>query len=146
MVLVPAPPLTEEEGGSLEDLRDAEERLKAKAREAVIQRFEDAGMADFRSSIVDESIRGPLEWKALFNLRRGSVFGIAHPMDQLSLFRPAPEHPKLRNLFSVGASTRPGNGVPLVLVGAQQVANSILAREKELAAARRAMMKPSSAS
>jgi len=133
MVLVPAPPLAEE-GGSLEDIREAEERLKAKAREAVIKRFEDAGMTDFRSSIVDESIRGPLEWKQLFNLRRGSVFGIAHPMDQLSLFRPSPEHPKLKNLFSVGASTRPGNGVPLVLVGAEQVARSILAREDELGA------------
>ena len=49
-------------------------------------------------------------------------------LPQLALFRPARRHgPSARGLFWVGASTRPGNGVPLVLIGAQKVARDALA-------------------
>ncbi|GAB5366852.1 hypothetical protein AAMO2058_001179400 [Amorphochlora amoebiformis] len=123
MVLVPSPPV--DESLSLEEARERERRVKFEVREAVIQRFEDAGMKDFRSHIVGESIRTPTQWREKYNLRRGSVFGLAHPMQQLSLFRPQPKHPTIRDLYFVGASTTPGNGVPLVLVGAEQVAEQI---------------------
>eukprot|EP00466_Bigelowiella_natans_P016692 jgi/Bigna1/40580/e_gw1.44.21.1 len=121
MILVPAPSMSKEQWESFE------ETLVEQAREGVIRRFEDAGMSDFREHIVKESVRTPSEWSSMYNLKRGSVFGLAHPMTQLSILRPGPRHPIVDNLYYVGASTRPGNGVPLVLIGAEQVADQMLA-------------------
>jgi hypothetical protein len=44
----------------------------------------------------------------------------------------SPEHPTVKGLFFVGASTRPGNGLPLVLTGAQLVADRIISQHPEL--------------
>ena len=46
----------------------------------------------------------------------------SHGFAQLSLTRPGPKSTGLPNVLYCGASTRPGNGVPLVLIGAKQVA------------------------
>jgi phytoene desaturase (3,4-didehydrolycopene-forming) len=46
----------------------------------------------------------------------------SHGFAQLSLTRPGPASSGLSNVLYCGASTRPGNGVPLVLIGAKQVA------------------------
>ena len=59
--------------------------------------------------------------------RRGAAFGLSHSLGQLVALRPANRHPALPNLYFVGASTSPGNGVPLVLTGAAMVARRILA-------------------
>ena len=61
-----------------------------------------------------------------YALRRGAVFGLSHNLAQLSLLRPARRHPGARGLHWVGASTRPGNGVPLVLIGAELAAAEAL--------------------
>jgi len=45
----------------------------------------------------------------------------SHGFGQLSLTRPSAEVKGLENTFVVGASSRPGNGVPLVLIGAKLV-------------------------
>jgi len=124
MVLVPVPPI--DESDSEVQLKSMEDELVAKVREAVIRRFEDIGMKDFREMVVAEEIRTPSEWRELYSLRRGSVFGLSHPMSQLSVFRPAPKHPIVDNLYFVGASTRPGNGVPLVLIGAEKIAEDMV--------------------
>ena len=44
-----------------------------------------------------------------------------------SLLRPGRRHGSVAGLHWVGASTRPGNGVPLVLIGAMQTADEVLA-------------------
>ena len=71
-------------------------------------------------------MRTPLEWRDHFSLRRGAVFGLAHSLTQLSLLRPARRHAGVRGLHWAGASTRPGNGVPLVLLGAEMTASEAL--------------------
>jgi len=50
----------------------------------------------------------------------------SHGFAQLSLARPGPESSGLPNVLYCGASTRPGNGVPLVLIGAKQVAKKAI--------------------
>lgn len=47
-------------------------------------------------------------------------------MNQLSLLRPGHQHPTVNGLWFCGASSRPGNGVPLVLIGARQTAANVL--------------------
>jgi len=92
----------------------------------VLAAFEAAGMAGFAGHVVREQVRTPLEWRDKYALRRGAVFGLSHNLAQLSLLRPARRHPGARGLHWVGASTRPGNGVPLVLIGAELAAAEAL--------------------
>ena len=40
--------------------------------------------------------------------------------------RPRIKHPRMKNVYRVGASIRPGNGVPLVMIGARLVAEQVL--------------------
>jgi len=111
MVLVPTPPLR---GGEPVDAWVAD------ARDAVFARLAAAaGLADARAHLVHERVIDPRAWRDDLGLRRGSVFGLAHGLDQLALFRPARASGRVANLAFVGASTRPGNGVPLVLTGAR---------------------------
>ena len=124
MVLVPVPPIDERLTPAEADA--ATERLVRRAREAVIRTFEAAGMEGFGSSIVDERVRTPPGWRDAYGLRRGSVFGLSHSLQQLALARPARRHPSVRGLHWVGANTRPGNGVPLVMIGAMKTAEEAL--------------------
>ena len=62
------------------------------------------------------------------------MFGLAHGLLQLACFRPPtqtgipgwPDSPKIQSLYFVGASTRPGNGVPLVMMGVKVVFDNIM--------------------
>ena len=121
MVLVPVPPV--DERLPPDEAKACTERLVERARDAVFAAFAEAGLEDFKASIVDERVRTPLMWREMYGLRRGAVFGLSHNLAQLSYLRPSPTHGKdARGLYWVGASTRPGNGVPLVLIGAKKVA------------------------
>ncbi len=53
-----------------------------------------------------------------YGLQHGAAFGLSHGLDQLAAFRPPPKDDRVAGLYFVGASTRPGNGVPLVMIGA----------------------------
>jgi phytoene desaturase (3,4-didehydrolycopene-forming) len=57
----------------------------------------------------------------------------SHSFRQLSVTRPGAESSNMPNVLFVGASSRPGNGVPLVLLSAKQVAQKALNKLKQLA-------------
>ena len=115
MVLVPTPPLAD--AGDDDAAVDA---WIADARRGVLDRLRDAaGCGDVADHIVHERVIDPREWRDRLGLRRGSVFGLAHGLDQLAVFRPARRSANVAALAFVGASTRPGNGVPLVLTSAK---------------------------
>jgi phytoene dehydrogenase-like protein len=60
------------------------------------------------------------------------VSRVALTIQQLSALRPRIRHPHSRNLYRVGASTRPGNGVPLVMIGAKLTADVVVKDMQEL--------------
>ncbi len=62
-----------------------------------------------------------------YGLRHGAAFGLAHGLGQLAALRPPNRDPRVAGLYFVGASTVPGNGVPLVMVGARLTAERVLA-------------------
>lgn len=96
-------------------------------RASVLKRLERVpGMEEFSSYIVNEFVYTPLDWLRSKSLARGAVFGLSHNLQQLYLFRPSFESPKVKNLYYVGASTRPGNGVPLVMIGAKLLVQKIM--------------------
>ena len=110
----------------------SEEDMVEAARVAVLRRFKEAG-TDIESSIVAENITTPSQWQQRFNIKHGAVFGLSHGLTQLAAFRPPVrtgipqlDSPEVDGLHFVGASTRPGNGVPLVLMGVKVVFEKIL--------------------
>ncbi len=105
--------------------------LKQKAREAVIRRLEEAGMTDIEEHIKFEICYLPKTWENSCNVTNGSVFGsLGHTIFQMGYFRPHNQHKKYKNLYFAGGSTHPGNGVPLVLLGAKLTTERILKNSK----------------
>jgi phytoene desaturase len=81
-----------------------------------------------RGRVVFEKIRTPVDWRDEYNLEEGAAFGLGHGIFQVGYFRPPMVSKALEGMYFVGASTRPGTGVPLVTIGARLVADRI-ARE-----------------
>jgi phytoene desaturase len=99
--------------------------LREKARAAIFKRLELVGIKDFEDHIKFETNFTPLSWKARYNLAKGSTHGLCHNLFQLGGFRPDFQHPKYKNLYFTGASTRPGTGVPTAMVSGRMAANRI---------------------
>ena len=78
------------------------------------------------SYIIDEVVDTPATYSDYYNVGGGVPFGLSHGFAQLSLTRPAPRYRRSKNTFFVGASPRPGNGVPLVLLGAKAIAGQVV--------------------
>jgi phytoene desaturase len=108
-------------------------KLKQTARAGVISRLKKAGMDDIEDHIKFEVSYLPKTWKKTCNVTRGSVFGsLGHTIFQMGYFRPHNQHKKYKNLYFAGGSTHPGNGVPLVLLGAKLTTERILKDAKTL--------------
>jgi phytoene desaturase len=114
-VLVPVPHL----GGEVDWERDGA-AFKERVYELLRER---CGIE--RGWVVFERERTPLDWRADYNLEEGAAFGIGHGILQVGYFRPPMVSRSVNNLYFVGASTRPGTGVPLVTIGARLVADRI---------------------
>jgi phytoene desaturase len=61
------------------------------------------------------------DWANDLNLHQGAAFGLSHDFWQSVCFRPANYDKDDPRLFYVGASTTPGNGLPMVLISAELV-------------------------
>lgn len=102
-------------------------KLKSDARKSIINRLSKIGMTDIEDNIKFEICYLPATWQSMYNLSRGATFGsLGHNIMQMGYFRPKNQHKKYKNLYFVGGSTHPGNGVPLVLLSAQLTSERIL--------------------
>jgi len=109
------------------------EELKKFARTEVLKRLKDEGITDLENHIKFEICYTPVAWKSIYNVSRGSVFGsIGHNIMQMGYFRPHNRHDHYRNLYFVGGSTHPGNGVPLVLLSAKLTSERILKENSQI--------------
>jgi phytoene desaturase len=103
------------------------EDLKNMTRTAVIRRLKQLGLEDIEDHIKFEICFTPENWESACNISRGSVFGsLAHNLMQMGYFRPHNQHSRYKNLFFVGGSTHPGNGIPNVLLSAKLTAERIM--------------------
>jgi phytoene desaturase (3,4-didehydrolycopene-forming) len=100
--------------------------LKVAAKEAILRRFEESGAGNVREHIVEEFVRDPEDLLELYGLEHGATFSLSHDLFQLAMTRPPPRSNEVDGLWFVGAGTRPGNGVPLVLMGSGQLSEQIL--------------------
>ncbi|HMS54439.1 MAG TPA: phytoene desaturase family protein [Fimbriimonadaceae bacterium] len=68
--------------------------------------------------IVAEKSRDPNTWQSELNLHEGAAFGLSADTFQSAFMRPQNTHD---GVYYVGASTIPGNGLPMVLISAELV-------------------------
>jgi len=80
---------------------------------------------DIQNNIITKTVYTPIEWEKMFNLYKGSGLGLAHGLNQIGAFRPKNKDEKLDNLYYVGASTVPGSGLPIVVIGSKLVTERI---------------------
>ncbi|MFN3684503.1 MAG: phytoene desaturase family protein [Fimbriimonadaceae bacterium] len=106
MLLIPCPnldrPLSEDDCRALTD--GALDRLET------ISAFR-------RGGIREQTALHPGDWRDRLNLDKGAAFGLAHDFFQSACFRPA--NADRDGVVYVGASTVPGNGLPMVLISAE---------------------------
>ncbi len=107
MILVPCPNLDRPWSASDGDV----------LRERVFERLEKEIGFD-ASCVVGRESYGPLDYAGELNLYKGAAFGLSHHFSQSAFFRPPN---KSRGIYFVGASTVPGNGLPMVLISAELV-------------------------
>jgi len=107
------------------------ENIKNDIRNSVIKRLEAEGLSEFRKHIKFEICFTPSTWESRLNLTRGATFGsLSHNIMQMGYMRPHNRHKKYHNLYFVGGSTHPGNGLPMALLSAKLVAERIKAEHK----------------
>ena len=116
-VLVPTPHL-----GENVDWEREGEAFKGKVYDLLEKR---ANIPDLRERVVYEKVRTPVDWQQEYNLEEGAAFGIGHGIFQVGYFRPPLASKTVRGIYFVGASTRPGTGVPLVTIGAKLAAERV---------------------
>ncbi|WP_273841532.1 phytoene desaturase family protein [Rubrobacter calidifluminis] len=78
------------------------------------------------SDVLFEEVRTPRDWREEYNLEMGAAFGLGHGILQVGYFRPPIASKGTKGLYFVGASTHPGTGVPLVVIGARLASEKIL--------------------
>ncbi|RYG33048.1 phytoene desaturase [bacterium] len=89
-------------------------------QEKVFARLERETSFD-RDRIANMRLLTPRDWAADLNLDKGAAFGLSHDFLQSVCFRPSNKSKAHPGLYFVGASTVPGNGLPMVLIGAELV-------------------------
>jgi phytoene desaturase (3,4-didehydrolycopene-forming) len=85
----------------------------------------EGSLESLQAHIVHERVIDPSEWGERYGLAHGAAFGLSHGLNQLSILRPSQRDPDVDGLFYVGASTRPGNGVPLCMISGKLVAEKV---------------------
>lgn len=98
----------------------------AAIRQKILDRLRAHGVALDPGRIVFERVWTPDVWGRTFGLYDGSAFGASHSLFQLGPFRSRNYDRRIRGLYYVGASTTPGTGLPLVVLGGQMTAQRIL--------------------
>ncbi|ARC58272.1 Dehydrosqualene desaturase [Frondihabitans sp. 762G35] len=116
-VLVPLPAQPELGSGGVDNSGSA--TIEALGDAVIEQIGEWAGIPDLSSRIVLRRTRGPQDFVDDYNSWSGSMLGPAHTLAQSAMFRAGNVSKKVRGLFYVGGSVRPGIGLPMCLISAE---------------------------
>jgi phytoene desaturase len=82
--------------------------------------FDDLDKASFTQSWTPDDLG------KRYNLAAGSAFGLSHNFWQVGYMRPANKSSAIPNVYFVGASTAPGGGVPMVIIGSRLTTERIM--------------------
>jgi phytoene desaturase len=93
-------------------------------RTDLVHTLESRGYIGFADAIEVSRLVTPADW-ADQGLAAGTPFAAAHTLRQTGPFRPGNLHPTLENVVFVGSGTRPGVGVPMVLISGRLAAERV---------------------
>ncbi|GIU82745.1 MAG: phytoene desaturase [Acidobacteria bacterium] len=95
-------------------------------RNLIIRKLEDSGLEGLEESIEFEKIITPLDFARDTNANRGSIYGISSNGIFSAFLRVPNKCREFENLYFVGGAAHPGGGIPLVLLSAKMVADTII--------------------
>jgi phytoene desaturase len=101
----------------------------------MIRVMEARGYEGFGEAIEVEHLTTPLDWQAQ-GMERGAPFASAHTFFQTGPFRPGNLARGFENVVFVGSGTRPGVGVPMVLISGRLAAERIVGADIDTRRAR----------
>jgi phytoene desaturase len=90
----------------------------------LVATLEARGYRGFGGGVEAKKVVTPADWAEL-GMAAGTPFAAAHSFRQTGPFRPDNLHPALSNVVFVGSGTRPGVGVPMVLISGKLAAARI---------------------
>jgi phytoene desaturase len=99
------------------------ERIGPRYREHVLATLEARGYPGFGEAVEVEHVTTPVDWAAR-GMERGAPFAAAHTFWQTGPFRPGNLWGE--NVVFTGSGTRPGVGVPMVLISGRLAAERVL--------------------
>ena len=100
-------------------------QVTREARTEVFRRLASHNIRLSESDFLVEEVWTPEEWRNRYGLYDGSAFGAAHTLFQMGPFRAKNYAPGVKGLYFVGASTTPGTGMPMVVLGGAMTAERI---------------------
>ncbi len=103
--------------------------LGPRYRDEVVARLEGLGYVGFGEAIEVEHVTTPVDWQRR-GMERGAPFASAHSFFQTGPFRPSNLAPHVEGVVFTGSGTRPGVGVPMVLLSGRLAAERILGRDR----------------
>ena len=103
--------------------------LGPRYRDEVVARLEAWGYVGFGDAVEVEQVTTPADWQRR-GMERGSPFASAHSFAQTGPFRPSNLAPQVEGVVFAGSGTRPGVGVPMVLLSGRLAAERILGPDR----------------
>lgn len=101
---------------------DDNDEIRATYAEKTLETMErEMNIPNLRSRIKVQQIFCVKDFTERYNSQGGSALGLAHTLWQTAIFRPNNISKKVKNLYSVGASTNPGIGLPMCVASAELV-------------------------
>lgn len=94
-------------------------------RARIMERLRAHGVAIDPGRFIVDEVWTPETWRSAFGLFDGSAFGASHGLLNVGPMRPPNADRRIRGLYYVGASTTPGTGVPMVVIGGKMTAERI---------------------
>ncbi|MEZ4545705.1 MAG: phytoene desaturase family protein [Cyanobacteriota/Melainabacteria group bacterium] len=92
----------------------------------IMKRLESANLSLDEKDVLFQIRMNPEEQGQRFGLKNDAAFGLSHRLSLMGPMRPRNKHHRIANLYFAGASTHPGNGIPMVIKSGRLVTQRIL--------------------
>ncbi|MGO4385735.1 phytoene desaturase family protein [Specibacter sp. RAF43] len=122
-LLIPAPALPQWGRGGYDG--GGSPMVEKVAGAAIAQLAAWADIPDLPERITVRRSYGPADFLDNVNAWRGSALGLAHTLAQSAFLRPGNANAKVAGLYYAGSSVRPGIGVPLCMISAENVLKAV---------------------
>jgi phytoene desaturase len=96
-----------------------------KLAQKVIDRIEKLMEVDIKNNLKVKEIYTPNDFSYDYNAYNGTALGLSHTLNQSLWFRPNNKSRSIKGLYYAGQYTNPGVGVPMALISAQIVRESV---------------------